>query len=74
MPDHQELTPMNVNIVYDGHQNETVFVVHTTDNNVYVVIGDDKSKVRRMINTAEINRFKEHPYIQALDLARPGLK
>lgn len=36
-------------MIYNKHTDETIFAIHTEQNNLFVLIGDDKTYVRRKI-------------------------
>ena len=63
-----------MNLIFDLHTNETIFVFFLSSDELYVVVGQDSNKVKRIINPRESEKYKDYSYIQALELVRPGLR
>ena len=42
-----------MNLIFDLHTNETIFVFFLSSDELYVVVGQDSNKVKRIINPKE---------------------
>ena len=72
--DKQVIVPehaLNINIIYDYELDEHIFIVHTQDNDLYLIKAKNKLNVRRIIHDEEANK---HPFMQAVDGGQVGLK
>ena len=50
-------------MIYNKYTDETIFAIHTEKNNLWVLIGDDKTYVQRKIQNDECKKTV-HPFMQ----------
>lgn len=62
-----------VNIVYDMKTDNYIFVMLNSDNDLYVLIGQDLNYVRRTIPDV-VEEKETHPFLIAIDEGISGVK